>query len=109
MLTVNWMLDEVTDIETDLGLGMLSYILLGTPASPLRKALIESELGEDFIGGLETEIRQSFYSAGLRGVAVDNADKVEALILDTLQSLADHGIDREMVETQPNTLVFRLR
>lgn len=31
MMTLNWMLDEVTDTETDLGLGILSYILTGTP------------------------------------------------------------------------------
>ncbi len=106
---VNWLLAEATDTQTMLALRILSHILSGTSASPLRKALIESELGEDFIGGLETEIRQSFYSAGLRGVAVDTADKVEALILDTLRSLADQGIDREMVEASLNTIEFRLR
>lgn len=50
MITVNWMLDELTEIETDLGLGILGYILIGTAAAPLRKALIDSGLGEDLTG-----------------------------------------------------------
>ena len=46
---------EPADPETGLGLSILSHILIGTPASPLRKALIDSGLGEDLTGGgLET-------------------------------------------------------
>ena len=50
MVTVNWMLDEIDDPETVLALNMLEHILVGTPASPLRKALIDSGLGEDLTG-----------------------------------------------------------
>src|SRR5215216_4124693 len=39
LVMVNWMLGEIVDIETDLGLGILDHILTGTPASPLHKAL----------------------------------------------------------------------
>ncbi|MBZ0089363.1 MAG: insulinase family protein, partial [Thermoanaerobaculia bacterium] len=42
MVTVNWMLDEVTDPQAMLALGVLEFILVGTPAAPLRKALIDS-------------------------------------------------------------------
>src|SRR5262245_23000834 len=37
MVTVNWMLDEVRDGETDLALAILEEILIGTPAAPLHK------------------------------------------------------------------------
>lgn len=48
---------------------MLEHILLGLPGSPLRKALIESGLGEDLTGGgLETDLRQTFFSVGLRSI-----------------------------------------
>ena len=50
MVTENWMLGEFSDAETTLALHILSYILIGTPASPLRKALIDSGLGEDLTG-----------------------------------------------------------
>ena len=47
MITVNWLLAENTDVTTNFSLRILNYILLGMPASPLRKALIDSGLGED--------------------------------------------------------------
>ena len=50
MVTVNWMLDEINDVETGLGLTMLQQVLVGTPASPLYKALIDSGLGDDVAG-----------------------------------------------------------
>jgi Zn-dependent M16 (insulinase) family peptidase len=110
MLTVNWMLDEVSDIETDLGLGILSYILLGTPASPLRKALIDSGLGEDVTGaGLVDSLRQMMFSTGLKGIDDGDADAIEGLILATLRTLARDGIDPQTVEAALNTVEFSLR
>ena len=51
MLVVNWLLAETDDPELLPGLSILAHILIGTPASPLRKALIDSGLGEDLAGG----------------------------------------------------------
>ncbi|MCZ7551316.1 MAG: insulinase family protein [Anaerolineales bacterium] len=69
MLVVNWLLGETSEAQTMLGLNILTHILLGTPASPLRKALIDSGLGEDLAGvGLEDELRQAYFSCGLKGL-----------------------------------------
>ncbi|SMC24090.1 pre-sequence protease. Metallo peptidase. MEROPS family M16C [Desulfacinum hydrothermale DSM 13146] len=109
-VTVNWLLPETEPPELNLSLHILEYALLGMPASPLRKALIDSGLGEDLCGvGLEGELRQMMFSTGLRGVSPDATDKVEPLILDTLQDLARNGIARETVEAAVNTVEFRLR
>ena len=110
MLTVNWLLPQTTDTQTTMALGILSYILVGTPASPLRKALIDSGLGEDLTGGgMAAHLRQAFFSTGLKGIAPANADRVETLILDTLAELAERGIDPDMIEAALNTAEFRLR
>lgn len=112
MLVVNWLLPDPLDAERSLGLSLLSYILIGTPASPLRKALIDSGLGEDLAGvGLENDLRQMVFSTGMKGIQVGGGDfdKVETLILDTLEQLADQGIDPETVTAALNTTEFRLR
>jgi presequence protease len=110
MLTVSWLLRESTEIEFNLAFNILEYILLGMPASPLRKALIESGLGEDLAGaGLEGELRQMYFSTGMKGIDVNNADRIEKLVLDTLTSLAENGIDPHTVEAALNTIEFRLR
>jgi hypothetical protein len=46
-LTVNWALPATTESVLNLSLRILGYILIGTPASPLKKALLDSGLGED--------------------------------------------------------------
>lgn len=110
MITVNWLLPENNDPMRTFSLEMLGYILVGTPASPLRKALIDSGLGEDVIGaGLASELRQLYFSTGLKGVAPEATAQVEALILETLSRLASEGIEREMIEAALNTIEFSLR
>ena len=109
-VTVNWALTEAKDPETLLLFSILNHILIGTPASPLRKALIDSGLGEDLAGvGLELDLYQGIFSTGLRGTDPANADQIEALVLKTLTELAEQGIEREMIEASLNTVEFALR
>ncbi len=106
---VNWLLPEYSDTALIMALSILSYALLNTPASPLRKALIDSGLGEDVLGGFSTGTRQTTFSAGLKGVAVAEIDRVEPLILSTLAELARDGLDPAMIAAALNTIEFRLR
>ncbi len=109
-ITVNWLLPEVIDPQTALSFIILGEILVGTPASPLRKELIDSGLGEDLTGvGLEADLRQMFFSTGLKGIDLDNANKVEKLIFESLENLTKEGIDPDMVAAALNTVEFRLR
>ena len=109
-LTVNWLLPENNDPERNLALNILNHILIGTPAAPLRKALIDSGLGEDLTGrGLASELRQLYFSTGLKGIQAKDTAKIEALVLDTLHTLAREGIDPETIGASLNTIEFRLR
>jgi Zn-dependent M16 (insulinase) family peptidase len=109
-MQLNWLLPEGNDVNLTLALSVLSYALLATPASPLRKALIDSGLGERVTGsGLSESLRQMTFSAGLKGLAPDKVDDVEALILRTLEELAAEGFDPAMIDAALNTIEFRLR
>ena len=110
MMTVNWLLPEIDDPKRNLALSILSHILLGTPASPLRKALIDSGLGEDITGGgLENQLRQMVFSVGLKGISAENTDRVVSLIEEVLLRLAKEGIDPATVAASLNTIEFALR
>jgi Zn-dependent M16 (insulinase) family peptidase len=116
MLLMNWLLTETDNPVNILSLYVLSHILVGTVASPLRKALIDSDLGEDMVGvGLDGELRQVYFSAGLKGIKADPdgnlpaGSQIEDLILQTLETLVRDGIDPEMVAAALNTVEFRLR
>lgn len=109
-VTLNWAFPEMTDPLDDMAWHVLAHTLLGTPASPLRKALIESGLGEDIAGaGLEDELRQWYFSTGLKGVPCDRVDEAPALIRRTLSDLVEHGLDPDDVQAAINTLEFSLR
>ncbi len=110
LFTVNWLLDERGNIAEAMKMEMLEHILEGLPGSPLRRALMESGLGEDTTGcGLETDLRQMYYSTGLKGVEPANCGKAEAIIFDTLKKLAEDGIDREAVAAAVNSVEFAYR
>jgi presequence protease len=109
-LVVNWKLPDTSDAVLNFSLRILGHILIGTPASPLRKALLDSGLGEDLAGiGLETELRHLVFSTGLKGTRKRHAKKIEKLIFDTLESLVREGIDPDTVAASMNTVEFRLR
>jgi len=95
-----WMIAENTDYETVLLLEIVSGALVGSAAGPLRKALIDSGLGEDLspITGLERDLKQVVFAVGLRGSDPGKAGRIESLILNTLQKVAKTGFDRELIE-----------
>ncbi len=110
MVTVNWLFPGEPDPVNSLAFHVLNYILLGMPGSPLRKALIESGLGESLAGGgLESELRQMFFSTGLKGVKTEDLDRIEPLVSDTLRRLSQERIGPLTVEAAMNTLEFGLR
>lgn len=110
MVTVNWLFAPTAKTELTLAFQMLDHILTGLPGSPLRRALIESGLGEDIAGGgLECDLKETFYSIGLKGLKPEDADKVQTLIFDTLTALVDDGIPGDAVEAAINSVEFSLR
>lgn len=110
MVQVNWMLDEITDPGLALELNILEGVLVGTAASPLRKVMIDSGLGEGLTGsGFADGIRQPYYTFGLKGIDESDGDKVEALIIGELERLSVEGIDPLTIEAAVNSTEFGLR
>ncbi len=117
MCTVNFGLPEGRDPDLNLAFEVLEHTLIGLPSSPLRKALVDSGLGEDITGGgLETDLRQMSFSLGLKGLpakdAEVSADKVQRLVLDTLDRLAKGGatgLHPDDIHAAVNSVEFDLR
>jgi Zn-dependent M16 (insulinase) family peptidase len=109
---LSWLLCDVTDVHENIALAALTEILLGHDGSPLTRTLIESGLGEDLtpVSGLEGEIRETLFVAGLKGV--DGAQKgkeVEDLIMGCLQKLYNEGIPEEEIEAALLAMEFSQR
>ncbi|MEX2443427.1 MAG: insulinase family protein [Alkalispirochaeta sp.] len=99
-VTLNWLLFPVTEARRVVDAAVLSEILLGHSGSPLSRALLESGLGQDLspVLGLETDLAEAVFSAGLRGTDVQHEEAIQELILSTLRTLVTEGIHPEAVE-----------
>ncbi len=108
---VNWLLPPASDTVALMEATLVSELLLGHDGSPLSRALLESGLGEDIApcSGLETEVRNLCFCAGLRGVQDGKEREVATLILDTIRAAADRGFDPEEIETAVRSIDFSNR
>lgn len=90
---------NIRPVET-LSLHVLSHYLLGNAASPLRKALIDSRLGEELTeSGYSSSQRDTCFAVGLKGSEPERAEKILELVLDTCARQASRGLDREKLES----------
>lgn len=108
-INMGWMMSENTDHDTALLLQITAGALVGSAAGPLRKALIDSGLGEDLspVTGLERDLKQIAFAVGLRGSEPQKAQQIETLVLDTLQRVAADGFDRELIEGTLHQVEFQ--
>ncbi|MEC8484852.1 MAG: insulinase family protein, partial [Pseudomonadota bacterium] len=110
-VVVGWLLGESIDLAQQFEAQLLSSVLLDNSASPLRRVLENSELGASPspMCGLEDSNKEMSFMCGLEGVKRENAPQVEALILQTLEDIAENGVDQEMVEAMLHQLELSQR
>ncbi len=106
-----WVTVPAGDSFRMLAMGVLSEVLLGNAGSPLRKALIDSRLGTAMAdgSGLLDSYRETVFGAGLKDIALEDATKVERVVLDTLERLATEGLDKAQVDAAIHHLEFEKR
>jgi Zn-dependent M16 (insulinase) family peptidase len=94
-----------------LAMKVLAEVLLGNAGSPLRKALIDSGLGSTLAdgSGFHDDYKESVFGAGLKGIAEEDAEKVQQVVLETLEKIADQGLDESQVDAAIHHLEFEKR
>jgi len=108
---VAWVTVHTGDSFRLLAMKVLAEVLLGNAASPLRKALIDSKLGTAMAdgSGLQDDYRETVFGAGLKDIANDDAEKVERVVIGTLERLAKDGVDQTQVDAAIHHLEFEKR
>ena len=110
-IALAWLTCNIKEPLEVLSLQLINLILMGHSGAPLRKALMESELGKSLAdtSGFEDEIKEPYFSVGLQAVAEKNLDKVEDLIIDTINKIVQKGIKPEQIESALHQMEFDTR
>ncbi|OGV61510.1 MAG: hypothetical protein A3K19_07165 [Lentisphaerae bacterium RIFOXYB12_FULL_65_16] len=109
-ITMSWLIGALPDPILELGVAVLDIVLLGHAAAPLRKALVESRLGEDLTGsGYSTGSLEGTFHVGLKGTDPERKDDLHALVFRILEGLATTGIPEEEIEIAFNQLQYSHR
>ena len=108
---LGWLLGESTDLDAQLEAHLVSQVLLDNSASPLRRALEETDLGgsPSPLCGLEDSNREMSFMCGIEGSEPEHAEATEQLILDTLQAVADNGVEQSMIDAALHQLELHQR
>ena len=108
-VSLAWLVCDILDTRNVLAFTLLSQILLGNAAAPLRKALIDSKLGASLCDatGYDSDARDTSFACGLKETSTENAEAIEALILSTLEEIADQGIDAELIDSAIHQMEIR--
>jgi hypothetical protein len=111
MVQLAWLTCPVSDQFERLGMMLLSELLLGNPAAPLYKALLDSGLGQNLAPGTgyHDDYRETYFAVGLQGADPEAVDGIEALVLNTLQETVRNGFSSQQIEAAIHQLEFSYR
>ncbi|WP_027108439.1 insulinase family protein [Lacticigenium naphthae] len=108
-LALGWHVAEPTDTLDFYGLEVLEELLFGNNQSPLKKALLDAEIG----GDIESDVSDIGYPTAFMILAkYSSAEKIHSfkqIVIDTLTALVEKGLDKSMIQAALNKITFHTR
>jgi Zn-dependent M16 (insulinase) family peptidase len=105
-VSFSWLTTPIGNQQDALGLAVIDSILMETDASPLKFALLESQLCTQADGYLDVEMSEIPYAIICRGADVENSSKLKEILFNTLRNLVAKGIDPVHLEGAIHQLEF---
>ncbi len=106
-VAVMWKLARASEIMDNINLLLLNILLAGDSSSILNRTLLSSGLGNGLAPiSFDMSFSESLFGAGLKDVDESNADAVEALILKTIEEVAEKGFTEAEIVAALHELEF---
>ncbi len=99
MISFGWLTCHILEQEDLLALDVLETILMDTDASPLKMALLKSGWCTQASSYMDEDISEIPFIINLRGCEPSNADRLEKLIISTLEEVVSNGIEIQQFES----------
>ena len=107
-LLLGYVYSDYTDREMSLAMSILSDILCGSNASPLKKSLLESGLCKD-AAVYSIKSHEHTVVVEVRDIDENRQEEIVALVDNTIRSIAKGGIEESKIKATLNSIEFRLR
>ncbi|MDD3802169.1 MAG: insulinase family protein [Desulfuromonas thiophila] len=100
LIHLAWLGCPIDDSYERLLLTLLGQLLLGNPAAPLYKALLDTGLGSHLTpgSGYHDDYRTTCFAVGLQGSEPQHQQAIEDCVLNCLAQLAHEGFSTERIE-----------
>jgi Zn-dependent M16 (insulinase) family peptidase len=106
---LTYVIDDALDPTLALAIKVLTYVLLQSPAAPLKKALVDAGVGKDISGDFQDGLLQPIWSISINGSDEDKKNKILPVVRKVLTNMVETGIDKTLLTGALNRTEFTLR
>ncbi|MGX7108642.1 insulinase family protein [Facklamia miroungae] len=108
-LCLAWHVSTADHLLEAMAFEVLEEILFGNNQSPLKKALLDAEIGGDISGGHDFPGYPEVFMILAKFSSASKMEDFKKVVKDTLSKLVDDGIDPEIIQASINKISFRLK
>ena len=107
--SLTYVIDDALDPTVALAFKVLTYVLLQSPAAPLKKALVDAGLGKDISGDFQDGILQPLWGISVNGSDPDKQAEIMPIVRRVLSQMVKDGLDNTLLTGALNRTEFTLR
>lgn len=108
-LSYNISFGDSLDRKLYIAFQVLDYVLCSAPGAPLKQILIDKGIGKDVYSTYENGIKQPYFSIVAKNANKAQLDEFVETIEQTLQQLAEEGLDKKALKAGLNYYEFKYR
>jgi len=98
-LSLSYVTSNIEDKETNVALGILSDLLMGNDNAPLKKALKDKDIAEDFSASFNMNGIQPTFTINATNSEESSKEAFKETILNTLDNISKNGFDKSYLES----------
>lgn len=110
-IAVGYLMTDIRDVYETFLMNVLTVLLSKGPNSPFYQSLIEPNISGGFsqMTGFESSIRDTMFVIGLQDVAAEDFEKIERIIVDTIDRVVNEGFEPDYVQSVLNNIELGLK
>lgn len=106
-LAYNVVVGKSTDKKLCMAFDVIEYALISAPGAPIKKALIDANIGKDVFSSYDDGINQPTFSIISKNANNEDLDIFIKVINDCLNKIIDEGIDKKAFLAAINNFEFK--